>query len=80
MTISKQLKKIHTQLRASVSRDRGSSFSFSENLLRILVYISSLSPRQVADLLGHSTSQITEMYYVKKGTQRLNGITDGFNL
>lgn len=53
---------------------------FSENLLRILVYNSSLSPRQVTDLLGHSTSQITEMYYVKKDTQRLNGITDGFNL
>lgn len=42
--------------------------------------IKALSPRQVADLLGHSTSQITEMYYVKKDTQRLNGITDGFNL
>lgn len=42
--------------------------------------IKALSPRQVADLLGHSTSQITEMYYVKKDTTRLNGITDGFNL
>ncbi len=42
--------------------------------------IRSLTPRQVADLLGHSTSQITEMYYVKKDTQRLNGITAGFNL
>ncbi|MEI3306345.1 MAG: tyrosine-type recombinase/integrase [Dysosmobacter sp.] len=27
--------------------------------------IRSLSPRQVADLLGHSTSEITELYYVK---------------
>ena len=27
--------------------------------------IKALSPRQVADLLGHSTSQITELYYVK---------------
>ena len=42
--------------------------------------IKSLTPRQVADLLGHSTSQITEMYYVKKDTARLNGITDGFML
>jgi len=42
--------------------------------------IKSLTPRQVADLLGHSTSQITEMYYVKKDTTRLNGITDDFNL
>ena len=40
--------------------------------------IKALSPRQVADLLGHSTSQITEMYYVKKDTTRLQGITDGF--
>lgn len=31
--------------------------------------IRSLTPRQVADLLGHSTSQITEMYYAKKGAQ-----------
>lgn len=28
--------------------------------------IKSLTPRQVADLLGHSTSQITELYYLKK--------------
>ena len=41
--------------------------------------LMALSPRQVADLLGHSTSQITEMYYVKKDTPRLQGITDGFN-
>ena len=42
--------------------------------------IKSLTPRQVADLLGHSTSQITELYYVQKDTSRLHGITDGFNL
>ena len=42
--------------------------------------IKSLSPRQVADLLGHSTSEITEMYYVKKDTARLAGITMGFEL
>lgn len=42
--------------------------------------IKSLTPRQVADLLGHSTSQITELYYVKKDTARLNGITNGFEL
>ncbi len=41
--------------------------------------IKSLSPKQVADLLGHSTSEITERYYVKKDTSRLNGITDNFN-
>ena len=38
--------------------------------------IKSLTPRQVADLLGHSTSQITEVCYVRKDTARLNGITD----
>lgn len=39
-----------------------------------------LTPRQVADLLGHSTSQITELYYVKKDTSRLSGITNDFDL
>ena len=42
--------------------------------------LKSLTPRQVADLLGHSTSEITELYYVKKDTARLSGITDGFAL
>ena len=42
--------------------------------------IRSLSPRQVADLLGHSTSEITELCYVKKDTTRLAGITAGFEL
>lgn len=42
--------------------------------------MASLSPKQVADLLGHSTSQITEMYYVKRDLARLEGITDAFNL
>jgi len=42
--------------------------------------ILSLTPKQVADILGHSTSQITEMYYVKKDTTRLNGLTDAFSI
>lgn len=42
--------------------------------------IKAFSPKQVADLIGHSTSQITEMYYVKKDTTRLNGITDEFEI
>ena len=42
--------------------------------------IKSLSPRQVADLLGHSTSEITELYYVKKDPSRLAGITAGFEI
>lgn len=42
--------------------------------------VKALSPRQVADLLGHSTSQITELYYVKRDTARLSGITEGFEM
>lgn len=42
--------------------------------------IKSLSPKQIADLLGHSTFEITERYYVKKDTNRLNGITDEFEI
>ena len=58
--------------------------TFASNLVKGIKQadgtIKSLTPRQVADLLGHSTSQITELYYVKKDTSRLHGITDGFNL
>ena len=42
--------------------------------------IRALTPKQVADLLGHTTSQITELYYVKKDTSRLSGVTDGFEI
>ena len=42
--------------------------------------IKSLTVKQVADLLGHSTTQVTEMYYVKKDTSMLNGITNDFCL
>lgn len=41
--------------------------------------IKSLTVKQVADLLGHTTSEITEMYYVKRDNSRLSGITDNFN-
>ena len=40
--------------------------------------IKALSPRQVADLLGHSTSQITEPHYVEKDMARLSSITEDF--
>ena len=42
--------------------------------------VKSLSVKQVADLLGHSTTQVTEMYYVKRDTARLGGVTDGMDL
>ncbi len=40
--------------------------------------VKSLTVKQVADLLGHSTTQVTEMYYVKKDMSMLNGITNDF--
>ncbi len=42
--------------------------------------VKSLTPKEVEDLLGHSTSEITERYYVKRDNSRLNGITDGFEM
>lgn len=42
--------------------------------------IKTLTIKQVADLLEHSTTQVTEMYYVKKDTSMLNGITNDFCL
>lgn len=42
--------------------------------------IKCLTPRQVADLLGHTTSEITELYYVKRDMTMLSGITDEFEL
>ena len=41
--------------------------------------VKSLTPKQVGDLLGHSTSQITEMYYVRDNS-KLRGITDNFEI
>ncbi len=40
--------------------------------------VKSLTPRQVADLLGHTTSEITEQYYVKRDMTKLKGVTNGF--
>ena len=58
--------------------------NFRKRYYRVLqaagIETKGLTPRQVADLLGHTTSQITEMYYVKKDTARLSGITDDFNI
>lgn len=42
--------------------------------------VKCLTPGQAGDLLGHSTSQITEMYYVKRDNTRLVGITDSFEI
>ena len=42
--------------------------------------VKALTVKQVADLLGHSTTQVTEIYYVKKDTSMLNGITNDFCL
>ena len=68
----------------SICRFHELSHTFASNLVNGIKQedgtIKSLTPRQVADLLGHSTSQITELYYVKKDTSRLSGITNDFNL
>ena len=42
--------------------------------------IKSLTVKQVADLLGHTTTEITELYYVKKDNTKLERLTDAFNL
>jgi len=42
--------------------------------------IKTLNIKAVADILGHTTTEITERYYVKKDTSRLSGITDGFEI
>ena len=42
--------------------------------------IKTLNIKAVADILGHTTTEITERYYVKKDNSRLTGITDGFEI
>ena len=42
--------------------------------------IKSLTVKQVADILGHTTTEITELYYDKKDNTKLEGLTDDFNL
>ena len=42
--------------------------------------LHTLSVKQVADLLGHTTSTVTEKYYVKRELKNLQGITDDFDL
>ena len=37
--------------------------------------VKALSVKQVAELLGHTTSEITEIYYVKRDNSRLAGLT-----
>ena len=60
------------------------SHTFATNLINGVKQpdgtIKALTVKQVADLLGHSTTQVTEMYYVKKDTSRLSGITNDFCL
>lgn len=42
--------------------------------------LKTLSVKQVADLLGHTTYTVTEKYYVKREPNRLGGITNDFEL
>ncbi|MBQ3329751.1 MAG: hypothetical protein IJG87_01075 [Ruminococcus sp.] len=36
--------------------------------------------KAVADILGHTATEITELYYVKRDSSKLEGLTDEFNL
>jgi len=42
--------------------------------------LKMLTVKQVADLLGHTTSSVTEKYYVRRESDKLCGITDEFEL
>ena len=42
--------------------------------------LKTLTVKQVADLLGHTTSSVTEKYYVRREPDKLCGITDEFEL
>ena len=42
--------------------------------------IKYLPIKAVADILGHTTTEITELYYVKRDSTNLEGLTDEFNL
>lgn len=42
--------------------------------------LKTLTVKQVADLLGHTTSSVTEKYYVRREPNKLCGITDEFEL
>ncbi len=42
--------------------------------------VKNLPIKQAADILGHTTTEITELYYVRRESDKLNGVTDGFEL
>lgn len=42
--------------------------------------LHTLSVKQVADLLGHTTSSVAEKYYVKREMKNLQDIIDDFSL
>ena len=42
--------------------------------------IQRLTLKQVADILGHKTTSITEQFYVKRDFSKLKGLTDEFEL
>ena len=49
-------------------------------LLNSDIDIKFFTPKPLAELLDHTTSEITELYYFKRDLKMLNGITDGFEL
>lgn len=49
-------------------------------LLNSDIDIKFFTPKPLAELFDYTTSEITELYYVKRDLKMLNGITDGFEL
>jgi integrase len=58
--------------------------TFATNLINGLAqqdgHIERLTVKQVADILGHTTTEITERYYVKRDNSRMKGLTNQFEL
>ena len=58
--------------------------TFATNLINGVAqqdrHIERLTVKQVADILGHTTTEITERYYVKRDNSRLKGLTNQFEL
>ena len=49
-------------------------------LLNSDIDIKFFTPKPLAELFDYTTSEITELYYVKRDLKMLNVVTDGFEL
>ena len=78
-----------TELITNIRRTKDDKNNYYKNNCRITYIngikqpdgtIKNLPIKQVADILGHTTTEITELYYVRRESDKLNGVTDGFEL